>query len=98
MLILNEGYYVDVESTYYKLCKKRHTVSKKDGVIKEKEVEDVVGYYSKIDNCIDRYLDELCRLKLKDSDLTAAEFLEFLKNKKKEIHDIIYGTRETVRE
>ena len=94
-VILTNGYFIEIDSLNHTL-KQKYIGENKNG--EEREYERVLGYFSNLENAIERYLLHIQSDGMEDVPLTLDEYLTHVKesNKKavREIVSLVKGCRD----
>ena len=93
-VILSNGYFIEIDSFNHTLKQKQVGKNKKG---EEREYERVIGYFSSLENAVERYLLHIQSDSMEDVPLTLDEYLTHVKesNKKavREIVSLVKGCR-----
>lgn len=90
MVQLENDYYIHTDSRCYRLLKDTKKKNK-DG----KEMYKVIGYYSKIEDVLQAYINENVKKSIQDHDMNVSELLKEIKELRNEVHEMFAALPET---
>ena len=90
MVQLENDYYIHTDSRCYRLLKDTKKKNK-DG----KETYKVIGYYSKIEDVLQAYINENLKKSIQDHDMNVSELLKEIEELRNEVHEMFASMPET---